>query len=75
MLGGDLSRSLDSEHLHEESAGHVTEDHGCHEDAECAAQDDTEDSVELAEEFGSNELSLLIRKREELQQSLVSRNK
>ena len=70
-----LSLSHDTEHLHEDCAGQVTEDHGSHEDAERAAQDDADDAVELAKEFGSNELSLLIKKNEQLQQSLVSRNK
>lgn len=46
--------SHDAEHLHHDGRANVTEEHGQHEKAECAAEEDAEDAVDLGEEFWSN---------------------
>lgn len=46
--------SHDAEHLHHDGRANVTEEHGQHEKAECAAEEHAEDAVDLGEEFWSN---------------------
>ena len=51
-------RSQDSEDLHRDRAGEVRNEHGQHEDAECAAKDHAADAVEFGEELGADKLRL-----------------
>ena len=50
--------SQDSEDLHSDRAGEVRNEHGQHEDAECAAKDHAADAVEFGEELGADKLRL-----------------
>ena len=68
-------RSHNSEDLHDDRAREVRQKHGQHEDAECAADDDAEDAVELGEELGADKLRLKKQKRSSVIRYMFSRKK
>ena len=56
-LNTSSNHSHDAKHLHHDGRSEVAKDHRCHEDAEGAAEEKTDDAVDLSQEFRANQLS------------------